>query len=46
MKYIILEANSPQQLAMLVNQYIHIGWKPQGGVSADGNLYCQAMIKE
>ena len=45
MKYIILEAASPQQLTMLVNQFIASGWKPQGGVS-DGSLYCQAMIKE
>jgi hypothetical protein len=29
-----------------VNQLIREGWQPQGGISVDGDMYYQAMVKK
>lgn len=47
MKYKIITAANTDALQHLVNQAIAEGWKPQGGVSADGSfrMVCQAMVR-
>lgn len=50
MKYEILEHNNSSLLEKEVNEYIGLGWVPQGGISTVEagmeSYYCQAMIKE
>lgn len=47
MKYKIITAANVGTLEQLVNQAITEGWKPQGGVGADGSfrMVCQAMVR-
>ena len=50
MRYIILEAGSINELSLKVEEYIEMGWEPQGGVSAASNQtmvwwYYQAMVQ-
>lgn len=53
MQYRILSSTSPYKLSLEVEEYIKMGWVPQGGVSFQIGLglyghdeYVQAMIKE
>jgi hypothetical protein len=48
MEYRILSDDSPTFLSIIVNKWIKIGWKPQGGVAWSDfhEKYVQAMIKE
>lgn len=51
MKYQIVEAQSPEQLQMLVGVEMLSDWEPHGGVTVvalgdDSYLYVQAMIKQ
>ena len=47
-EYIILSAPSSSDLAKKVNDFIRVGWKPQGGVCLTGDAYgfYQSMVKE
>jgi hypothetical protein len=50
MAYIILEASSIGELSQTVEEYMAMGWEPQGGVSAASNQtlvwwYYQAMVR-
>lgn len=49
MKYILVEATSPKELMVRVNDFIAEGYKPQGGISVachySGSVYyTQAMV--
>jgi hypothetical protein len=46
MKYQIVGATSTQKLEAMVNLFISEGWLPQGGMTASGNGFYQAMIKK
>lgn len=46
MEYKILFRPNTGSLAKDVNDHIIQGWKLQGGVSTDGHLFFQAIIKE
>ena len=46
MEYTIIGAKRPAELIKLVNEYIKLGWKLQGGVCGDEYYLYQAMIKE
>lgn len=47
MEYKIIAASNIGTLEQLVNRAIAEGWKPQGGVSADGSyrMVFQAMVR-
>lgn len=48
MEYLVLWDDDGIGLAVLVNRYIKIGWKPIGGMAIQSTPFClyQAMIKE
>ena len=50
MMYKITVAYSSAELSILVNDYIKMGWKPQGGVTfvwdSGREKWAQAMVKE
>lgn len=47
MQYQVITAATVGQLVDLVNAAIAKGWKPQGGITADGSyrLVMQAMVR-
>lgn len=45
MEYKVLKRMSLEQLEMVVVKFMKDGYRPQGGVSFDGQSYIQAMIK-
>jgi hypothetical protein len=43
--YLIERASSPQSLEKQVNKSMQNGWAPMGGMSSEGGLYFQAMVR-
>jgi len=51
MKYMIVQTVSLKGLEFQVNQYIKLGWIPEGGIlhipsRIDSTTYCQVMVKK
>lgn len=46
MEYVILAQDDIAHLITLVNKYIGMGWRPQGGVSRHEDIYHQAMVRK
>jgi len=44
--YLAVTANDIQSLNHVVNQWIRQGYRPTGGLTHNGNVYAQALIKE
>jgi hypothetical protein len=42
--YMLLEAESREQLETVVKDAIRKGWQPQGGVSVSNGIFYQAMV--
>jgi hypothetical protein len=46
MEYTVVTSRTITDLIDIVNRYIKLGYKPQGGIGSDSMLWSQAMVKE
>ena len=45
-EYNIVESNSAIKLTKIINNLLNEGWKLQGGISVENEIFYQAMVKE